>query len=213
MLSLLAVGAACVAFVRWGIGAFRPLDFVVDVGALHRARRSSFTAALAVLFDVTPVLRGRAGLVIWFFVFAVARERFQRARRQDGRVVSLPRVDPLGMASLEGQVAQSLPEATAISSGLIFHDKPFMRVDVARAATVTAPTPSASASSPFSPRCFRSAPRCSSSTASTRRAAGAAGRGEKPWTVAASEAPAPVAPLRWPSREASRSTHPLFGRS
>ncbi|HEY3349219.1 MAG TPA: hypothetical protein VGM13_05540 [Thermoanaerobaculia bacterium] len=126
VLSLLAVGAACVAFVRWGVGPFRPFDFVTT-WALFTLPALVVTAALAVLFDVTPVLRGRAGLVIWFFVFAALVSGLN-ARDEKGRVVNPPRVDPLGMATLEEHVARSLPGATAISSGLIFHDKPFERV-------------------------------------------------------------------------------------
>ena len=126
VLSCLAVGAACVAFLRWGVGPFHPLDFALT-WALFTLPALVVTAALAVLFDVTPVLRGRAGLVIWFFAFAALVSGLN-ARDANGRVVSPPRVDPLGMATLEGHVARSLPGATAISSGLIFHDKPFTRV-------------------------------------------------------------------------------------
>jgi hypothetical protein len=126
VLSLLAIGAACVAFLRWGVGPFHPLDFAVT-WALFTLPALVVTAALAVLFDVTPGFRGRAGLVIWFFVFAALVSGLN-ARDANGRVVSPPRVDPLGMATLEGHVARSLPGATAISSGLIFHDKPFTRV-------------------------------------------------------------------------------------
>ena len=126
VLSLLAVGAAWVAFLRWGVGPFHPLGFAVT-WALFVLPALVFTSGLAVLFDVTPGLRGRAGLVIWFFLFAVLASGIN-ARDKNGRVVNVPRVDPLGMATLEAQVARSLPEATSISLGLIFHDKPFVRV-------------------------------------------------------------------------------------
>jgi hypothetical protein len=126
VLSLLAVGAAGVAFLRWGVGTFRPLDFAAT-WALFTLPALVVTAALAVLFDVTPGLRGRAGLVIWFFVFAALGSGLN-ARNAQGRVVRPPRIDPLGMAALEGHVARSLPEATSISTGLIFHDTPLVRV-------------------------------------------------------------------------------------
>jgi hypothetical protein len=126
VLSLLAVGAAWVAFLRWGVGPFHPLAFAAT-WLLFTLPALVLTAGLAVLFDVTPVLRGRAGLVIWFFLFAILASGFN-ARDGKGRVVNAPRIDPLGMAALEGHVARSLPEATSISSGLIFHEKPFVRV-------------------------------------------------------------------------------------
>lgn len=126
VLSLLAVGAAWVAFLRWGVGPFHPLAFAAT-WLLFTLPALVLTAGLAVLFDVTPVLRGRSGLVIWFFLFAILVSGFN-ARDGKGRVVNPPRVDPLGMTTLEAQVARSLPEAVSISSGLIFQDKPFLRV-------------------------------------------------------------------------------------
>jgi hypothetical protein len=125
-LSLLAVGAAWVAFLRWGVGPFHPLAFAAT-WLLFTLPALVLTAGCAVLFDVTPVLRGRSGLVIWFFLFVVLVSGFN-ARDEKGRVVNAPRVDPLGMATLEAYVARSLPEAVSFSSGLIFHDKPFLRV-------------------------------------------------------------------------------------
>jgi hypothetical protein len=126
VLSLLAVGAAWVAFLRWGVGPFHPLAFAA-AWLLFTLPALVLTAGFAVLFDVTPLLRGRAGLVIWFFLFAILVSGFN-ARDGKGRVVHAPLVDPLGMATLEAHVARSLPEAVSISSGLIFHDKPFLRV-------------------------------------------------------------------------------------
>jgi hypothetical protein len=126
VLSLLAVGAAWVAFLRWGVGPFHPLAFAAT-WLLFTLPALILTAGLAVLFDVTPVLRSRSGLVIWFFLFAILVSGFN-ARDEKGRVVNPPRIDPLGMVTLEAQVARSLPEAVSISSGLIFQDKPFLRV-------------------------------------------------------------------------------------
>jgi hypothetical protein len=113
--------------VRWGSGSFDALPFLVS-WALFVVPGVAFTAALAVLFDVTPGLRGRLGLVIWFFAFAALASGFT-ARLANGRLERLPRFDPVGMATLQWLVEESVPQATGISSGLIFHDKPITRVD------------------------------------------------------------------------------------
>ena len=127
LLSTLAVGAGVVAFVRWGSGSFHPADFLF-AWLLFVLPGVACTAALAVFFDVAPVLRGRAGLVIWFFAFAALASGFT-PRGKDGRLERLPRFDPFGMATLQRLVEESVPQATGVSSGLIFHDKPLMRVD------------------------------------------------------------------------------------
>jgi hypothetical protein len=126
VLSLVPVGASCLAYVRWGVGGFHPLDFVFT-WALFILPALVLTAGCAVFFDVVPLLRGRAGLVVWFFLFVALASGFN-ARDAHGRVLRIPRVDALGMATLEGAVARSLPDATSISTGFITHDKPFIRV-------------------------------------------------------------------------------------
>lgn len=126
-LSTLAVIAGVVAFARWGSGALHPLDFLA-AWALFVLPGVAFTAAFAVFFDVAPGLKGRAGLVIWFFAFAALASGFT-ARRADGRLEHLPRFDPFGMATLQWMVEESVPQATGVSSGLIFHSKPITRVD------------------------------------------------------------------------------------
>jgi len=126
-ISFLAVGAGVVAFVRWGTGLLDPLAFL-STWALFVIPGVAFTAALAVFFGVTPGLKGRAGLVIWFFAFAALASGFT-ARRADGRLEHLPRFDPFGMATLQWMVEESMPQATGISTGLIFHKEPITRVD------------------------------------------------------------------------------------
>jgi len=125
VISLLAVGAGLVAFVRWGSGSLHPVDFL-STWALFVIPAVALTAAMAVLFDVTPGLRGRAGLVLWFLAFpAIAFV----PSGLEARIERLPRVDPFGMATLHRLVQISMPQATAISSGLIFHEKPITRVE------------------------------------------------------------------------------------
>jgi hypothetical protein len=126
-LSLLGVGAGVVAFARWGTGSLHPVDFLA-AWALFVVPGVAFTAALAVFFDVTPGLRGRAGLVLWFFAFAALASGFT-PRGKGGRLEHLPRFDPFGMATLQWLVEESVPRATGVSSGLIFHSEPIVRVD------------------------------------------------------------------------------------
>lgn len=126
-LSLLAVVAGVVAFARWGSGSLDPVDFL-STWALFVVPGALLTAALAVFFDVTPGLRGRAGLVLWFFAFAALASGFT-PRGETGRLEHLPRIDPFGMATLQWLVEESVPQATGVSSGLIFHDRPITRVD------------------------------------------------------------------------------------
>lgn len=127
VMSFLAVGAGAAAFVRWGSGALHPVDFL-SAWALFVVPGVAFTAALAVFFDVVPGLRGRAGLVVWFFAFAALASGFT-PRRADGRLEHLPRFDPFGMATLQWMVEESMPQARAISTGLIIHKEPITRVD------------------------------------------------------------------------------------
>lgn len=126
-LSLLAVGAGVVAFARWGSGSLYPLDFLSS-WAFFVIPGVTLTAALAVFFAVTPGLKGRAGLVLWFFAFAALASGFT-PRGKEGRLEHLPRIDPFGMATLQWLVEESVPEATGVSSGLIFHSQPITRVD------------------------------------------------------------------------------------
>lgn len=124
--SLLAVGAGFVAFARWGAGTLHPLDFAVT-WALFVVPAASLTAALAVFFDVTPGLRGRVGLVLWFFAFPLIAIAFT-PRGSEGRLDRLPPIDPFGMMTLHRLVEVSMPQATAVSTGLIVHGKPITRV-------------------------------------------------------------------------------------
>ena len=116
-LSALSVGAALVAFARWGVGPLHAAEFL-RTWALYIVPAVVLTAGMAVLFDVTPGLRTRAGYVIWFFVFALIGSDFN-ARDSRGNDVNIPRVDPIGMATLDGLVYRAMPGAVGVSSGLV----------------------------------------------------------------------------------------------
>jgi hypothetical protein len=93
-------------------------------------------AAMAVLFDVTPGLRGRGGLVIWFFVFLFGLVMLPMnlagvdvdspAKRI---ALTRPVFDPAGIATDEYLTRRSLPAgATNVSTGHITRDGDIERV-------------------------------------------------------------------------------------
>lgn len=144
VLDLMALGAGLVAFVAFGTGRFDPVSFagpylLMTVPALVAA------ASIAVLFDVTPGLRGRGGLVLWFFVFLFGLVKLPMDLAgvdvdAPGRRVAVERpvFDAAGIATDEYLTRRSLPEgATNISTGHITRDRDIQRVPW-RGVTVTA---------------------------------------------------------------------------
>ena len=88
-------------------------------------------ATLAILFDVTPGLRGAGGWVAWYFLFVglmlalpvvttIVRETQAPAEARVARPIVW---DPTGIAGLTRLVTESLPEAArgTVSSGLVVH--------------------------------------------------------------------------------------------
>ena len=135
VLDLMALGAGVAAFVYYGTGGFDPIAFagpflVLTVPALVAV------AALAVFFDVTPGLRGRGGLVLWFFVFLfglvklpmdLAGMEVDTPGRRDA--MKRPVFDPAGLATDGWLTRRSLPAgALNISTGHITRAKPIERV-------------------------------------------------------------------------------------
>jgi len=135
VLDAIALAAGLTAFVAYGTGPFALADFtgpffVLTIPAL------AAVASLAVLFDVTPGLRSRGGLVIWFFVFVfgliklpmdLAGVDVDNAARH--ATISRPIFDPAGIATDEWLTRQTVPaNVTGVSSGHITHDKPIERV-------------------------------------------------------------------------------------
>ncbi len=68
VLATLGLAAGLVAFLRFGTGPFSLAGFTLPYFA-SIIPAVAVVASLAVLFDVTPILRGRGGLVLWFFFF------------------------------------------------------------------------------------------------------------------------------------------------
>ena len=135
VLDVLALGAGLVAFVWYGTGNFTPISFALPY-LLLTVPAIAACASLAVLFDVTPGLRGRGGLVLWFFVFLFGLVKLPMDLSgvdvdDPGRKtpMSRPVFDPAGVATDQWLVRSTVPpDATAISSGHITREKPIERV-------------------------------------------------------------------------------------
>jgi len=136
-LSLLGLLAGLIAFVRFGVGPFSPIDFALPYFVLTVPAIAA-VASLAVFFDVTPVLSSRGGLAIFFFVFLFGMIKLpldlSGAEIDDPaaaarRPMSLPIYDPAGLASDQWLVRNSLPQDVGgVSTGHVTHDKGIERV-------------------------------------------------------------------------------------
>jgi hypothetical protein len=149
LLAALGLAAGLAAFLRFGIGPFSLADFSLPYFA-SIIPAVAVVASLAILFDVTPLLRGRGGLVIWFFFFVFVLIKLPLdlsgadvdgggrtappGSPRDGPGGDDPKVlpiyDPSGLATHQWHVRQSLPEKVkGVSTGYVFHSKPFERVE------------------------------------------------------------------------------------
>ena len=129
VLAALGLAAGLVAFFRFGAGPFDPVGFAAPY-FLATMPAVAIVASMAVLFDVTPVLRGRGGLVAWFFFFLFVLLKLpidlsgvdRDAPDQELRALSMPVFDPSGLATHQWLIRRSLPEGIkSISSGYVFH--------------------------------------------------------------------------------------------
>jgi hypothetical protein len=126
VVSLLILAVGVVRFATFGTGAFRTAAFLVPFG-LTLGPAITFVAAATLLFEVTPGLRGRGGLVLWFFVAMFGLMLLPGAMSGafgGERPPHFPAFDPNGSVTLEVALRRSfgaeLP--THLSSGLIIHD-------------------------------------------------------------------------------------------
>jgi len=114
------------------VGSFDALQFFLPM-QLVILPAAAFVSAAALLFDVTPVLRSRGGLVLWFLFGALPMMaipmQLARGGGEETHFDHVPAFDPVGMAMHEGLVTASLPPgADNISSGYVIHDQPVERV-------------------------------------------------------------------------------------
>jgi ABC-2 family transporter protein len=135
VLDVLALGAGVAAFVWYGTGRFTPFSFAAPY-LLLTIPAIAACASLAVLFDVTPGLRGRGGLVLWFFLFLFGLVKLPMdlsgvdvddpSRKAP---MTRPVFDPAGIATDQWLVRQTVPpDAVGISSGHITRSQPIERV-------------------------------------------------------------------------------------
>jgi len=135
VLDVVGLLAGLLAYARWGAGPFSLAAFAGPY-LLMTIPAIAAVSTLAVLFDVTPVLRSRGGLVLWFFVFlfglvklpmdlAGMEEESGRFRNPESR----PLFDPAGLASDQWLVRRTIPaNVTGVSTGHISRTQPIERV-------------------------------------------------------------------------------------
>ena len=131
VVAVLALTAGVTAWLRFGKGPFDPFAFFVPF-LLLSLPAVAITAALALLFDVTPGLSGRWGNVAWFFVFSLLLVALPMglagAGEGEGKLRRVPLVDPVGAATQAYLARQTVPGAVGFSTGLEIRDEPFERV-------------------------------------------------------------------------------------
>jgi len=135
VLDVVGLLAGLLAFLRWGTGAFSLTAFAGPY-FLMTIPAIAAVAALAVLFDVTPVLRSRGGLVLWFFVFLFGLVKLpldlagiDMDSGAPTRADTRPLFDPAGLASDQFIVRKTLPpDVRGVSIGHITRTQPIERV-------------------------------------------------------------------------------------
>ena len=125
---------AAILFLQHGTGPFDVGQLLVP-WLLLVPPAVLFTAAMALLFDVTPGLRGRGGYVLWFFVwsfgFMVIPGALGNLLDQDRTNDRYAIYDPSGMAFVERMLSESVGEGIdGLSLGVIFTDVPITRVEM-----------------------------------------------------------------------------------
>ncbi|HRC85282.1 MAG TPA: ABC transporter permease subunit, partial [Thermoanaerobaculia bacterium] len=133
VLGSVALATGLAVWLRYGEGPFAlwplvaPYLLLVPVGL-------AFTAVTAVLFDVTPGLRGRGGQVLyfffWTFVFLLLPGEFYGGFEQAPSEGSWPLFDPVGLATFVRVLHHSLPNGFGgdLNLGLAIIDEPIARV-------------------------------------------------------------------------------------
>jgi hypothetical protein len=131
--AVLTLASGIVVFLIYGTGPLKLGEFVVPF-ALLALPCLAFVAVLAVLFDVAPGLRGRGGLVIYFFVWSfgffslpiLLHGGMERTSRTSG----WPAYDPAGVALFADLLERSIPNLVPgkLSVGISVMDEPVRRV-------------------------------------------------------------------------------------
>lgn len=119
-------------FFRYGHGTLEPLE-LVKPWILLVPPSLLFTAAMALLFDVTPGLRGRGGLVLWFFAWIILFFMIpgNLAGLLDRQKTDLenPAFDPAGLVLVEKSVQQSIgARPKSLNLGINIVSQPIRRI-------------------------------------------------------------------------------------
>jgi ABC-2 family transporter protein len=128
VVSLLILGVGLVRFAAYGLGPFALGAFLWPF-ALTVGPAIVFVSAATLLFEVTPGLRGRGGLVAWFFVstflLLVLPGLLSRDLTEGRDFRRLPVFDPAGAASFQVAIQRSFGTAPPrdMSSGLVILDE------------------------------------------------------------------------------------------
>lgn len=128
--------AGVILFLRYGEGSLHPLQFLYP-WLLMVPGAMTFTAALAVLFDVTPVLRSRFGWVAWFFawIFLFMALPTQMAGRLESDQAPHPTIyDPAGLMAFHEMIEEAVPVGGVeeLSMGIMVISEPVTRVPIRR---------------------------------------------------------------------------------
>ena len=135
VLAAIALLPAVYLFMRYGTGPFS-LGQLLLPWLLLAPAAMALTAAMALLFDVTPGLSGRGGYVLWFFAFSILFMMIPgilgRRLDQDPANDRDTTYDPAGLVFFQDLVARSVAVPVhSVSLGLIILDEPPARVPFA----------------------------------------------------------------------------------
>lgn len=137
VLAALALVPAAILFAQYGSGPFSVAELVLP-WLLMAPPAMFFTASMALLFDVTPGLRGRFGYVAWFFawtiLFMMIPGTLGGMLDQDPDNDRLTSYDPAGMVFFDqllersAQISSPGQRIGSVSLGVVILDEPVRRV-------------------------------------------------------------------------------------
>lgn len=124
---------ATLLFFRYGHGPFEPLG-IVKPWLLLVPPSLLFTSAMALLFDVTPGLRGRGGYVGWFFawtfLFVAIPGKLAGVLDEDRAQLKNPVFDPAGIVMVESAIEGAVgAKPKAVNLGIIIYNEKLERVE------------------------------------------------------------------------------------